>query len=133
MGAEGQLVAHQFDGGGIGKIEIASGNAAYSIPISKNNGLQVWVYNTDASIHRLLRVGAAERHELIDVTDLPVVDREISVPIGVVIEAADRSIIQLLLADTHARLNGDNVDDASFRYAVYPPGTTQIRALRNGS
>jgi hypothetical protein len=103
--------------------------------LSKNKGLQVWVYNTNPSIRRLLRVGAAERHELIDVADLPPIDRSINLTIGecVVVETTDGSIAQLLLTDAHVRANGDQIDDARFKYQVYPPGTSQIRALRNGT
>jgi hypothetical protein len=69
------------------------------------------------------------------VTDLPPIQRSISLPIGntVVVEGADGAVIQLLLVDAHAQANGDKVDDASFRYRVYPARTTQIKALRNGN
>jgi hypothetical protein len=134
MDADGELVAHQLDASGIGQIRIPNGEQTYTIPTSKNGGRDAWVYNTDPSFRRLLRVGSAQRHELIDVADLPLIDRDISIPIGdaVVLEATDGSMIQLLLVDAHLRANGDQTDDVSFRYRIYPAGTSQIRALRNG-
>lgn len=135
LDADGDVVSHRFDESGIGQIEVPHRDARYTIPISKNNGVQVWIYNTDGSLRSLSRVGAAEHHELIDVTQLRPVARDLSIGIGecVVAEAEDGSIIQLLLVDAHARINGDEVDDARFKYKVYEKGTSQIRALRNGS
>lgn len=133
MNTDGTLIAHEFGPDGMGEIEIPT-EGGTTVPISKDNGIMVWVYNNHPSIRRLLRVGSAERHEPIDVTDLPLIDRVISLPIGdsVVIDATDGSIIQLLLVDAHVRVNGDQIDDARFRYEIYPPGTSQVHALRNG-
>jgi hypothetical protein len=57
LNADGQLVVHQFAENGMGAIEIPNEGTTYRIPISKNDGLQVWLYNTDASIGRVLQVG----------------------------------------------------------------------------
>ena len=132
IGADGDLAVHEFNASGIGQISIPLDGASYTIPISKNDGLRVWVYNTDDSIKKLARVGPAENHELIDVTQLRAADRETSLLIGetAVVETSDGKIIQLLLVDAHVRANGDDIDDARFKYEAYPPGISQIRALR---
>ena len=131
--ADGELVTEEFDDSGIGSIQIPNGAATYTVDVSKNSGRDSWVYNTGDSVRRLLHVGTAQNHELIDVEDLPAVPRDISIPIGdtVVYEMTDGTIVQLLLVDAHSKANGDQTDDVRFRYQAYPAGTSQIRALRD--
>jgi hypothetical protein len=132
LDAEGELISYEFPAGGIGSIALDNGK--YTIPISYNDGLQVWINNRNDSIEWISRIGPAEHHEIIDITAFQHEQSDISVLIGetVIVKAKDGAIIQLLVTDAHRKANGDKIDDAQFRYRIYPPGTTQVRALRNG-
>lgn len=131
LDAEGDLIVEQFPSNGIGQLEIDN----YVIPISVNDGTMVYAYNDHPSLKWLAKVGAAEGHETFDVTLLEPAERTISLIIGecAVAQTTDGKIIQILLVGAHARMSGDATNDASFKYRVYEPGTSLIKALRNGT
>ena len=129
--AEGAPIRCEFIDGQGSQLKITAGDVEYSIGVSIAGATGAWVYNTRPSVKKMYIVKSAERGRPVDIRLLRLSRQSDALSIGgrAFFELNDGKILQLLLVGTLYYRDGDDLDEARFKYKIYDAGSFLIDAL----
>lgn len=112
-------------------VRIAAKDQFYEVSISRNGGTRVWAYQRERAKKISIIPRTTKRGETIDTRKVRPFRYAGNITIGdrLIVEMDDGAIAQVLLTGVLSYDDGDDHDEARFRYKVYDEGDFLVPAL----